>query len=156
MRAEPPLADDPERRLTLRQASQARDDFTQILDDLDLCASRPPTGGFLPDLEADSEASLLRAGPKDPASRIRPILRRLVPISSNASPNCWPLRDAQPVGVLPVEVRACTVARREQIERAKVGHRLFPLGFCAIYEFFQPLGVPPDYAGEGSGHYCMA
>ena len=27
------------------------------------------------DLEADSEASLLRAGPKDPASRIRPILR---------------------------------------------------------------------------------
>jgi|SRR6516162_1354240 hypothetical protein len=118
MRAEPPLADDPERRLTLRQASQARDDFTQILDDLDLCASRPPTGGFLPDLEADSEASLLRAGPKDPASRIRPILRRLVPISSNASPNCWPLRDAQPVGVLPVEVRICTLARREPIEQA--------------------------------------
>ena len=50
------------------------------------------------------------------------------------------LRDAQPVGVLPVEVRACTVARREPIERAKVGQRLFPLGFCAIYEFLQPLG----------------
>jgi len=73
---------------------------------------------FPPDLEADSEASLLRAGPKDPASRIRPILRRLVPISSNASPNCWPLRDAQPVGVLPVEVRICTLARREPIEQA--------------------------------------
>jgi hypothetical protein len=29
------LADDPERRLTLRRADQARDDFAQILDALD-------------------------------------------------------------------------------------------------------------------------
>jgi hypothetical protein len=35
MHAEPLLADDPERRLTLRQADQARDDFAQILDELD-------------------------------------------------------------------------------------------------------------------------
>ena len=52
---------------------------------------------------------------------------------------------------------ACTVARREPIERAKVGHRLLPLGFCAIY--LQPLGAPPPherYAGEGSGRYCIA
>jgi hypothetical protein len=33
--AEPLLADDPERRLMLRQADQARDDFAQILDALD-------------------------------------------------------------------------------------------------------------------------
>jgi hypothetical protein len=30
------LADDPERRLTLRQAAQARDDFAMIMDELDL------------------------------------------------------------------------------------------------------------------------
>jgi hypothetical protein len=29
------LADDPERQLTLRQAAQARDDFAQIMDELD-------------------------------------------------------------------------------------------------------------------------
>jgi hypothetical protein len=29
------LADDPKRRLTLRQAAQARDDFAMIMDDLD-------------------------------------------------------------------------------------------------------------------------
>jgi hypothetical protein len=29
------LADDPERRLTLRQAAQARDDFAMIMDELD-------------------------------------------------------------------------------------------------------------------------
>jgi hypothetical protein len=40
MRAEPLLAGDPERRLTLRQADQARDDFAQILDELDLVKSQ--------------------------------------------------------------------------------------------------------------------
>ena len=48
MRAEPLLADDPERRLTLRQADQARDDFGQILDELDFMKSqlaRLPTRG---------------------------------------------------------------------------------------------------------------
>jgi hypothetical protein len=35
MRAEPLLASDLGRRLTLRQADQARDDFAQILDELD-------------------------------------------------------------------------------------------------------------------------
>jgi hypothetical protein len=29
------LADDPERRLTLRQAAQARDDFAMIMDELE-------------------------------------------------------------------------------------------------------------------------
>ena len=48
MRAEPLLADDPERRLTLRHADQARDDFGQILDELDFMKSqlaRLPTRG---------------------------------------------------------------------------------------------------------------
>ena len=36
MRAGPLLADDPVRRLALRQADQARDDFAQILDELDI------------------------------------------------------------------------------------------------------------------------
>jgi hypothetical protein len=40
MRAEPLFADDPERRLTLRQADQARDDFAQILDELDFVKSQ--------------------------------------------------------------------------------------------------------------------
>ena len=40
MRAEPLLAGDPKRRLTLRQADQARDDFAQILDELDLVKSQ--------------------------------------------------------------------------------------------------------------------
>ena len=31
----PSLADDPERRLTLRQADQAREDFAALLDELD-------------------------------------------------------------------------------------------------------------------------
>jgi hypothetical protein len=35
MRIMPPLADDPERRLTLRQADQARSHFAEILDELD-------------------------------------------------------------------------------------------------------------------------
>jgi hypothetical protein len=34
MRAQPPDIDDPERRLTLRQADQAREDFGTILDEL--------------------------------------------------------------------------------------------------------------------------
>ena len=40
MRAEALFADDPERRLTLRQADQARDDFAQILDELDFVKSQ--------------------------------------------------------------------------------------------------------------------
>jgi hypothetical protein len=32
--AQPPYIDDPERRLTLRQADQAREDFAVILDEL--------------------------------------------------------------------------------------------------------------------------
>ena len=35
MRIMPSLADDPERRLTLRQADQARSHFAEILDELD-------------------------------------------------------------------------------------------------------------------------
>jgi hypothetical protein len=35
----PPLADDPERRLTLRQADQARSHFAEILDELDFVRS---------------------------------------------------------------------------------------------------------------------
>ena len=35
MRIMPPLADDPEPRLTLRQADQARSHFAEILDELD-------------------------------------------------------------------------------------------------------------------------
>ena len=53
MRAEPLLADDPERRLTLRQADQARDDFAQILDELDLVK------GQLARLPTRSEVSLI-------------------------------------------------------------------------------------------------
>jgi hypothetical protein len=42
MRAQPPDIDDPERRLTLRQADQARSDFAVILDELAfLRAARP-------------------------------------------------------------------------------------------------------------------
>lgn len=50
MRAEPPLGDDPERRLTLRQADQARADFAAITDDLDFIKgqlARVPTRGDL-------------------------------------------------------------------------------------------------------------
>jgi hypothetical protein len=46
MRAQPPEIDDPERRLILRQADQARDDFAAILDELALlrgAAYRLPT-----------------------------------------------------------------------------------------------------------------
>jgi hypothetical protein len=53
MRAEPLLAGDPERRLTLRQADQARDDFAQILDELDLVKSQ------LARLPTRSEVSLI-------------------------------------------------------------------------------------------------
>jgi hypothetical protein len=53
MRAEPLLADDPERRLTLRQADQARDDFGQILDELDFMKSQ------LARLPTRSEVSLI-------------------------------------------------------------------------------------------------
>jgi hypothetical protein len=53
MRAEPLLADDPERRLTLRQADQAWDDFAQILDELDLVRSQ------LARLPTRSEVSLI-------------------------------------------------------------------------------------------------
>ncbi len=53
MRAEPLLADDQERRLTLRQADQARDDFAQILDELDFVKSQ------LARLPTRSEVSLM-------------------------------------------------------------------------------------------------
>jgi hypothetical protein len=53
MRAEPLLADDPERRLTLRQADQSRDDFAQILDELDFVKSQ------LARLPTRSEVSLI-------------------------------------------------------------------------------------------------
>ena len=53
MRGEPLLAGDPERRLTLRQADQARDDFAQILDELDLVKSQ------LARLPTRSEVSLI-------------------------------------------------------------------------------------------------
>jgi hypothetical protein len=53
MRAEPLLAGDPQRRLTLRQADQARDDFAQILDELDLVKSQ------LARLPTRSEVSLI-------------------------------------------------------------------------------------------------
>ena len=53
MRAEPLLADDPERRLTLRQADRACDDFAQILDELDLVKSQ------LARLPTRSEVSLI-------------------------------------------------------------------------------------------------
>jgi len=49
MHIEPPLADDPGRRLTLRQADQARDDFAQILDELDFLKeqlARLPTRAY--------------------------------------------------------------------------------------------------------------
>jgi hypothetical protein len=44
------LANDPEHRLTLRQADQAREDFAEILDELDfvkLQLSRLPTRAWL-------------------------------------------------------------------------------------------------------------
>ena len=53
MRAPPLLADDPERRLTLRQADQARDDFAQTLDGLDFVKSQ------LARLPTRSEVSLI-------------------------------------------------------------------------------------------------
>jgi hypothetical protein len=53
MHAEPLLADDPERRLTLRQADQARDDFALILDELDFLKSQ------LARLPTRSEVSLI-------------------------------------------------------------------------------------------------
>jgi hypothetical protein len=53
MRAAPLLADDPERRLTLRQADQARDDFARILDGLDFVKSQ------LARLPTHSEVSLI-------------------------------------------------------------------------------------------------
>jgi hypothetical protein len=53
MRAEPLLAGDPQRRLTLRQADQAGDDFAQILDELDLVKSQ------LARLPTRSEVSLI-------------------------------------------------------------------------------------------------
>jgi hypothetical protein len=40
MRAQPPDIDDPERRLTLRQADQAREDFAAILDELAFLRNR--------------------------------------------------------------------------------------------------------------------
>jgi hypothetical protein len=40
MRTIPPLADDAERQLPLRQADQAPDDFAVILDELDLVKAR--------------------------------------------------------------------------------------------------------------------
>ena len=46
----PDLADDPEYRLTLRQADQAREDFAIILDELDFVKgqlSRVPTRAWL-------------------------------------------------------------------------------------------------------------
>jgi hypothetical protein len=46
----PDLADDPEYRLTLRQADQAREDFAAILDELDFVKfqlSRLPTRAWL-------------------------------------------------------------------------------------------------------------
>jgi hypothetical protein len=46
----PDLADDPEHRLTLRQASQAREDFAILLDELDFLKmqlSRLPTRAWL-------------------------------------------------------------------------------------------------------------
>jgi hypothetical protein len=53
MLAEPLFADDPERRLTLRHADQAHDDFAQILDELDLVKSQ------LARLPTRSEVSLI-------------------------------------------------------------------------------------------------
>jgi hypothetical protein len=53
MRAEPLLADDAERRLTLRQADQTRDDFGQVLDELDFVKSQ------LARLPTRSEVSLI-------------------------------------------------------------------------------------------------
>ena len=53
MRAEPLLAGDQELRLTLRQADQARDDFAQILDELDFVKSQ------LARLPTRSEVSLI-------------------------------------------------------------------------------------------------
>jgi hypothetical protein len=53
MRAAPLLADDPERRLTLRQADQARDDSARILDGLDFVKSQ------LARLPTRSEVSLI-------------------------------------------------------------------------------------------------
>ena len=35
------LADDPERPLTLRQAAQTRDDFAQIMDEMDFLKGQP-------------------------------------------------------------------------------------------------------------------
>jgi hypothetical protein len=49
-RAMPDLIDDPEYRLTLRQADQAREDFAAILDELDFVKgqlSRLPTRAWL-------------------------------------------------------------------------------------------------------------
>ena len=51
--ARPPLLADPERRLTLRQADQAREDFAQILDELDFVK------GQLARLPTRSEVSLI-------------------------------------------------------------------------------------------------
>ena len=53
MHAEPLLVDDPERRLTLRLADQARDDFALILDELDFLKSQ------LARLPTRSEVSLI-------------------------------------------------------------------------------------------------
>jgi hypothetical protein len=47
MSAQPREIDDPERRLQLRQADHARDDFAQILDELDFVKGQTadPRGG---------------------------------------------------------------------------------------------------------------
>ena len=59
MRAEPSLADDPERQVTLRQADQAREDFAAVLDDLDfvkLQLARVPDRAWLGYCYSASEA----------------------------------------------------------------------------------------------------
>jgi hypothetical protein len=55
------LANDPEHRLTLRQADQAREDFAEILDELDfvkLQLSRLPTRAWLSRMALMGFASL--------------------------------------------------------------------------------------------------
>ena len=56
--------------------------------------------------------------------------------------------------VLPVEVRACTVARRDL--KSAIGYSHWR--FARYTNFYNCLAPPPHerYAGEGSGRYCMA
>jgi hypothetical protein len=55
------IASDPERRLTLRHADQAREDFAALLDELDFVKSQLSQMATAPEGGVSSSASLLKA-----------------------------------------------------------------------------------------------